>query len=1062
MDSPPSQSSGRVPGFPTGNSKKLSSFTSTSSLSKSITDANSQSFSSILNNPNPSSSVAGWWSSSTAVPVPEFAPLPPPPKPGSEITRSDFLPYLSSVSESHSRFVDILRQHDRDHQGQDGPFTGGSAGEALVACLREVPTLYFKEDFQLEDGTTFRAACPFRTMSDNVALQERLSQYLDVVELHLVREISMRSSSFFEAQVQLEDLNAKIAQCCGRVRELKETIRLLDSDLVGSARRVQEMSMKRGDLFELQNKLRIVLSVNQAVSTLQLLVASADCLGALDIIDDLQHILLEIRNSRLTYAAGNTIHDALAIYLCRDGDELIGLHCFRHLHDHVTASVDSVNSILSAEFTCASLRGGENMNLSVAGSTYASDGSYDEVRLEEERTSNFQDQLLPLIIGLLRTGKLPAVLRLYRDTLATDLKTSVKMTVLNMPLDSDYISGDGIADTDGGGSSLGSKLKSLSPDSFLKLLEEIFKIVQARLLRASEVKRAIEWIMGNLNGHYAAASVAAAIALGAAAPETTQDSDGHTSSFSPQSSQNTTRFTSIQGRRYATATTNLSRNFRADILRENAEALFAACDAAHGRWAKIVGIRSQIHPKLKLQDFLGVYNISQEFISSTEKIGGRLGYSIRGTLQSQAKSFIEFQHESRMAKMRALLDQENWAEIDVPDEFQSIVTSLCSSESVAAGGSNAVSEDTVSSSAGSSMVGADPSNKPQSIERPDSNGNADHIPNTDSSRLSGAVDSGNTDVSTSSHGNSASLKDRGKSALRMLYFRGVGYHMVNCGLYLVKMMSEYVDMSNYLPILSAEVVHRVAEIMKLFNSRTAHLVLGANALQVSGLRSITARHLAMASQVISFTYAIIPEIRRTLLFKVPETYRGLLQSEIDRVAIDYKNHRDEIHSKLVQIMRERLLVHLRSLPQIFEGWNRSENTDLQPSQFARSLTKEVGYLLRTLTKHLLEEDVRAIFGGSREALEQFNVSIQLFDSYFTCYDYYCRQVVIILHSQIHDAFSRLELTTPQAKRSLRCDIEHILGCIRSLPSDGSNKFSSPNWGQLDEFLERNFGSEPGE
>lgn len=139
-----------------------------------------------------------------------------------------------------------------------------------MACLREVPALYFKEDFQLEDGATFRAACPFRTMSENVALQERLSQYLDVVELHLVREISMRSSSFFEAQVQLEDLNERIVQGCGRVRELKETIRILDSDLVGSARRVQELSMKRGDLITLQNKLRLVLSVNQAVSTLQL------------------------------------------------------------------------------------------------------------------------------------------------------------------------------------------------------------------------------------------------------------------------------------------------------------------------------------------------------------------------------------------------------------------------------------------------------------------------------------------------------------------------------------------------------------------------------------------------------------------------------------------------------------------------------------------------------------------------------------------------------------------------------------------------------------------------
>lgn len=54
---------------------------------------------------------------------------------------------------------------------------------------------------------------------------------------------------------------------------------------------------------------------------------------------------------------------------------------------------------------------------------------------------------------------------------------------------------------------------------------------------------------------------------------------------------------------------------------------------------------------------------------------------------------------------------------------------------------------------------------------------------------------------------------------------------------------------------------------------------------------------------------------------------------------DYKVHRDEIHTKLVQIMRERLLVHLRGLPQIVESWNRPEDSDPQPSQFARSLTK---------------------------------------------------------------------------------------------------------------------------
>lgn len=40
-------------------------------------------------------------------------------------------------------------------------------------------------------------------------------------------------------------------------------------------------------------------------------------------------------------------------------------------------------------------------------------------------------------------------------------------------------------------------------------------------------------------------------------------------------------------------------------------------------------------------------------------------------------------------------------------------------------------------------------------------------------------------------------------------------------------------------------------------------------------------------------------------------------------------------------MRERLLHHLRQLPQIVQDWNRPADGDLQPSQFARSLTKVI-------------------------------------------------------------------------------------------------------------------------
>ncbi|CAB4285530.1 unnamed protein product [Prunus armeniaca] len=982
------------------------------SRSNSISDPNtSQSLASILNNPNASdsSSWVGWWSSSASVAPPEFAPLIP--KSASDsVTRSDFQPYLASISDHYNRFEDIINHVKKENSDIDSI---GGQGEALVACLREVPALYFKEDFALEDGATFRSACPFTNVSENLVLQEKLSHYLDVVELHLVKEISLRSNSFFEAQGQLQDLNVKIVEGCSRIRELKETILLLDVDLVECARQIHDLNETRSNLLALQQKLRLILYVNQALSALKLLVASADCAGALDVTDDLQHLL--------------------------DGDELTGLHCFHHLRDRVAASIESINSILSAEFMRASIHDAGDTDVIIisraqARASILMNGEDGEIKLDDEETSNYQDRLLPVIIGLLRTAKLPSVLRLYRDQLTADMKAAIKNAVAELlpvlvsrPMESDFTPGERIVDADGIGASLASKLRSLSSESFVQLLSAIFLIVRAHLVRAAEVKKAIEWIMCNLDGHYAADSVAAAIAVGAAAAETAQESDGQGGllpSFSPQ--RVAAKALPFQGKANdAASPSNMSKNFRADVLRENTEAVVAACDAAHGRWAKLLGVRALLHPKLRLQEFLSIFSITQEFITATEKIGGRPGFSIRGTLQSQAKAFIEFQHESRMAKIKAVLDQETWVEVDVPDEFQVIVTSLFCSESESEnldaieGNMETSYREMATSSNNSHTDNTAPSIAEQQIKRADSSDLSVDETAKEKCTQNAGVEKNKPDVANSvAQNNHSNMKERGKSTSQTLFFKGVGFHMVNCGLILVKMLSEYIDMNNFFPALSSEVVHRIVEILKFFNTRTCQLVLGAGAMQVSGLKSITSKHLALASQVISFTYAIIPEIRQILFLKVPETRKALLLSEIDRVAQDYKVHRDEIHTKLVQIMRERLLVHLRGLPQIVESWNRPEEADPQPSQFARSLTKEVGYLQRVLTRTLHEVDVQAIF----------------------------RQVVIVFHSQISEAFSRLEISTPQAKDRLYRDVKHILGCIRSLPSDKMSESSIPNWG----------------
>uniref|UniRef100_A0A1J3J1Z9 Vacuolar protein sorting-associated protein 54, chloroplastic n=1 Tax=Noccaea caerulescens TaxID=107243 RepID=A0A1J3J1Z9_NOCCA len=1000
---------------------RSSSSSSPSSLTKSISDASSQSLSSILNNPHggksgvygSDASWVGWWSSSTFVAPSEFAPVASTKLPGSELTRSDFHGYVSSISESHGRFEDI-RNHTRE---ESSGFDQESHVSGLAACLREVPSLYFKEDFALEDGATFRSACPFSTLTENLALQEKLSQYLDVVELHLVKEISVRSDSFFEAQGELQDLNVKIVEGCSRIRELKETIRLLDRNLVDSARQIQELSSTRINMLELQRKLRLILYVNQALSALKLLVASADCAGALDITDDLQNLLA--------------------------GDELTGLHCFRHLRDHVTCSIESINSILTSEFMRISIHNTGEIDVlilsaaKVRGSISSNGKASDEVKLEEEDTSTLCDRLLPLVIGLLRTAKFPSILREYRDALTSEMKNAIKNVVAELlpilvarSLESDFSHGDRSVDVDGGGgTSLASKLRTLSSEAFVNLLTAIFRIVQAHLVRASEVKKAIEWILCNTDGHYAADSVAAAIAVGAVAAETVQETGFKGGSLvSSPLGKASSKAPPLQGKSSdASSLMNMSRNFRADVLRENTEAVFAACEVTHARWAKLLGVRAHLHPKLKLQEFMSIYDLTQDFVTASEKIGGRLGFSIRATLQSQAIAFVTCQHEARMNKLKAVLDQETWDEIDVPEEFQSIIISLFPSPELISGKHDDADIRTYHRNPlplNGSLTSRSGDQHTESSE-----GLAISDAQVKSTVSPESLERSKAGVSSVAN-NQSNQKAHGKSKL---FYQGVGYHMVNCGLILLKMLSEYIDMNNSLPALSPEIVLRIVEVLRFFNTRTCYLVLGAGAMQVSGLKSIKAKHLALASQVIDFTCSIISESRTILLSKVPETRKPLLSVEIDKVSQDYRIHRDEIYTKLVQIMRERLLAHLHGLPKVVEGWNRPPDTNKQSKEFAWPLTREVGYLHRVLSETLHEADVQAIF----------------------------RQVISIIHTQTSQTLTSLEIRSPEAKKRLKLHIELILKCIRSLPSDNANESGIPNWGQLDEYFAQHFREEEG-
>eukprot|EP00959_Pyramimonas_sp_CCMP1952_P156153 3265863-Pyramimonas_sp.AAC.2 len=110
------------------------------------------------------------------------------------------------------------------------------------------------------------------------------------VMVHLLKEISVRSDSFFQALAVLQDLGVLIHKVCDKIVGLREVVHHLEERLAESAVRVQRLHTRRKNLREMHDMLKLVESMSHSQAALQLLVQSADFAGALDVIDDIRRV----------------------------------------------------------------------------------------------------------------------------------------------------------------------------------------------------------------------------------------------------------------------------------------------------------------------------------------------------------------------------------------------------------------------------------------------------------------------------------------------------------------------------------------------------------------------------------------------------------------------------------------------------------------------------------------------------------------------------------------------------------------------------------------------------
>jgi vacuolar protein sorting-associated protein 54 len=188
--------------------------------------------------------------------------------------------------------------------------------------------------------------------------------------------------------------------------------------------------------------------------------------------------------------------------------------------------------------------------------------------------------------------------------------------------------------------SLGGQLRVLSPEAFLLLLEAVGAAVERILNRAGKVKQLVE---ATVTGHMRSPLMLADVPLGGAGRERTSK----------------------------------------EVLRTNTAVVTTAVEAAHGRWAKLLGVRAGIHSKLRQDAFSAVTAATEAFISNTEAHAGQRCRSLRTTLHSQAKAFLDTMHTGNITKMASLLEGDNWQPARVDRYFQLTVNWLLKAAEVA-------------------------------------------------------------------------------------------------------------------------------------------------------------------------------------------------------------------------------------------------------------------------------------------------------------------------------------------------------------------------------------------
>jgi vacuolar protein sorting-associated protein 54 len=179
-------------------------------------------------------------------------------------------------------------------------------------------------------------------------------------------------------------------------------------------------------------------------------------------------------------------------------------------------------------------------------------------------------------------------------------------------------------------------------------------------------------------------------------------------------------------------------------------------------------------------------------------------------------------------------------------------------------------------------------------------------------------------------------------------------------------------------------------------------------MRSAGLKNITAKHLALASQSLSIVFELIPYVRETFRRHLSPK-QAVMLVEFDKLKRDYQEHQNEIHSKLVAIMGDRLNSHIKALKTV--DWTVSKPGG-GVNEYMELLVKETATLHKVLSRYLSQSVV----------------------------EYVMTQVFAAINHRLSEEYSAIDLPNQEAKSRLLADAKYLQQKLSVLKNVGASSW----------------------